>query len=127
MDHHEAARAEPGQRALDRERGQDRGDCGIDGVAARTEDAGARLGGQWMARGDDPAHAAQGRAEPGRTALFPHAEAPGPRYTEGPAPRSDQLSARKVIPSSTTGFPGVEPKDFAAEIEAFEAAVAPRR
>jgi hypothetical protein len=59
VNHHEAAGAEAGQRALDRERGEDRGDRGIDRVATGAQDAGARLGGQGMARGDDPGQGAR--------------------------------------------------------------------
>ena len=57
VDHHVAAGAEPGQRALDRKGSQHRADGGVDRVAARAQDPGAGLGGQRMAGCDDPLHA----------------------------------------------------------------------
>ena len=60
VDEHEAAGAEAGQRALDREGGEHRGDRGVDGVAALAQHPGAGLGGQRVAGGDDAAaHARQ--------------------------------------------------------------------
>ncbi len=52
------AGAEPGQRALDREGGENRGDRGVDRVAALAQHLGARLGGQGVPRRDDAAHGA---------------------------------------------------------------------
>ena len=54
--HHEAAGAEAGQRALDREGGEHRGDRGVDRIAALAQHLGARLGGEGMPRRDDAAH-----------------------------------------------------------------------
>ena len=53
VDEHEAAGAEAGQRALDRERGEHRADRGVDRVAALAQDLGAGLRGQRMPGGDD--------------------------------------------------------------------------
>ena len=54
VDHHVAAGAEPGQRALDREGGEHRADRGVDRVAAFAQDPGTGLGGQRMPGCDDP-------------------------------------------------------------------------
>jgi hypothetical protein len=58
---HEAPRAEPGERALGRERHQHRGDGGIESVAALAQHLCPRLGGQVVAGGDDASHRAQPR------------------------------------------------------------------
>ena len=55
VDEHVAAGAEARQRALGGERGQDRGHCGVDRVAALAQRPGARLGGRRMPGGDDAA------------------------------------------------------------------------
>jgi hypothetical protein len=57
VDHHEAARAEAGQRALDREGGEHRGNRGVDGVSTLAQHLRSRLGGEWMAGSDNPTHA----------------------------------------------------------------------
>lgn len=63
-DEHVAAGAEPGQQRLGRERGQHRGERGVDGVAAGAQHVGAGLGAERMSRRDDAARALlPGRAD----------------------------------------------------------------
>ena len=52
-DEHVAAGAQAGQQRLGHERGEQRGERGVDGVAAGAQDAGPGLGGQRVAGRDD--------------------------------------------------------------------------